>query len=339
MSIFNRIQFIFAPDQRKYAAVFSGVFLIAMSFALYTNHVWDTYYMTYRSAKNLTTGHGLVFTPGERIHTFTSPLNVLIPALLSMITGNSSDKLVLWLYRVLCCFALSITAVLLFKIARKSSLGSLPTVLLIGMFGMEAKIISFSLNGQETAFMMLFLALTLYALIASSSSTGMLLGVAWAGLMWTRLDSLVYIGGLALGFLIFHKSLPLAKSRRDLLKIFLYAGVVTTVLYLPWFVWTWYYYGSPIPHAFIAERVNVPAFQLSTLIDIVLFPFFALSEHSLLHTAFLPAYTVLEEVPDILFIYSKYLAWIGAFYWCLPFGRSQARAVSFAARRGTAPPQ
>ena len=49
--------------------VFGLVFLLALGWALVTSHVWEDYYITYRSSKNLATGHGLVFNHGERLHT------------------------------------------------------------------------------------------------------------------------------------------------------------------------------------------------------------------------------------------------------------------------------
>ena len=74
MSSFSKFQSMFGLERKKYLAVFLGIFIIAVSFALYTNHAWEDYYITYRPSKNLATGHGLVFTPGQRTHTFTSPL-------------------------------------------------------------------------------------------------------------------------------------------------------------------------------------------------------------------------------------------------------------------------
>ena len=80
-----------SPARRARWLIFAGVFAIAMAFAAFTHHAWEDYYITYRVSKNLATGHGLVYTVGERVHAFTSPLNVLLPAALSVLTGNTSD--------------------------------------------------------------------------------------------------------------------------------------------------------------------------------------------------------------------------------------------------------
>ncbi len=139
--------------------VFAIVFAISLSFAIYTNHTWEDFYITYRSSKNLATGNGLVFTPGQRVHAFTSPLNVLVPAGLSYALGNQSDELVLWLYRLITITAQAAAAVLLWQIAKAQRLKPLATFVLIGLFATNAKIVNFSVNGQEVGFMMFFLAL------------------------------------------------------------------------------------------------------------------------------------------------------------------------------------
>lgn len=333
MSIFNRIQCICAPDRRKYLAVFSGVFVIAMSFALYTNHAWEDYYITYRPSKNLATGHGLVFIPGERVHTFTSPFNVLVPAIFSMITGNTSDTLVLWLYRIVCCCGLSAAAVLFFRIARQHSFMTLPLIVLLGMFATDGKIVDFTINGQEAGAMIFFLALMLDALIVPSRSTTMKLSLAWAGLMWTRPDGFIYFGSIALGFLLFNAAdSSIAKSRLDLLKLFFKAGVISAVLYLPWLLWAWSYYGSPVPHTAIAKNLlRGSSHHVGELIvNFLMFPFHTLAWQTSLNTSFIPIYARTGGWPYVIFVYGKYLAWICAFYWCFPLGWPKTRAVSFA---------
>ena len=81
--------------------------VIALGWAAFTQHVWEDYYITYRASKNLATGEGLTFTAGERVHSFTSPLGVLLPAVASLMTGNSSDTGTLWIFRVMAAAALA----------------------------------------------------------------------------------------------------------------------------------------------------------------------------------------------------------------------------------------
>jgi len=58
----------------------------------------------------------------------TSPFNVLIPAALSMLTGNKSDELVLWLFRGVSALLFWLgAAVLLFDSARRNAFGWMAT--------------------------------------------------------------------------------------------------------------------------------------------------------------------------------------------------------------------
>ena len=332
---FNKI----GSERKTSLLIFAGVFVVALSFAAYTHHTWEDYYITYRVSKNLATGHGPVYTIGEKVHAFTSPLNMLLPAALIIITGNTSDQLVLWLFRVLCCSSLAAAAVLLFKTARKNSLTLIPIAVLVGMFAMDAKIVDFSINGQETAFMMLFLALTLNALTVRSRRTVLKLGLAWAGVMWTRPDGFIYIAAIAISFLIFNAGQSIANSRLGLLKIFFKAGILAGILYSPWFLWAWHYYGSPVPHTLIAKGYAAREYtsDISSinfgvlLLNFLTFPFHILSESTSTGLTFLPTYTFpLGGWHYTAIVYSNYLSCICALYWCLPFGRPQARAVSFA---------
>ncbi len=187
----------------KRVLVFIGASLWALAFALYTRHAWEDWYITYRASKNLATGNGLVFTPGQRVHSFTSPLGVLIPALLDFVTFDRSDDLVLWLFRLINCALLGAAALLLMDIAAARRLGRAATFLVLGAFVMDAKIVDFSINGMETGLMMFFLALTVRAMSVGSPRQALAIGLAWAGLQWTRPDSVVYIVALAIGYLLF----------------------------------------------------------------------------------------------------------------------------------------
>ena len=314
--------------------IFAGVFAVALAFAAYTQHAWEDYYITYRVSKNLATGHGLVYTVGERVHAFTSPLNVLIPAALSVLTGNRSDELVLWLFRVVSSGLLAGAAVLLFDSARKNCLSWIPTVVLVGMFGLDAKIVDFSINGQEVAFMMFFLALALHALTVRTGWTVLKLGLAGGGLMWTRPDGFIYLGAVAVGFLLFNGGRAIGQSRLGLLKVLVGAGALTTLLYLPWLVWAWHYFGSPVPHTVVAKGLVHEAAPLQAdtlLMNLLTFPLEMLRGTTSADSTFLPTYAKLFGGWHwMVMLYCRGLAFICAFYWVLPFGRWQGRAVSFA---------
>jgi hypothetical protein len=111
------------------ATVFVAVLVVGLGFAAYTRHVWEDYWITFRASRNLATGHGLVFTPGERLHTFTSPLGVLLPVGLSWLTGSTSDELPLWLFRVVGIAACGAGVVLLLRVTLTLQRHRISTVL------------------------------------------------------------------------------------------------------------------------------------------------------------------------------------------------------------------
>src|SRR5437763_1345346 len=73
---------------------------VALGYALYTQQAWEDFFITFRHSCNLCEGNGLVYNPGERVHGFTSPLGVLLPALCYLVTGKTSWLGALWLFRV-----------------------------------------------------------------------------------------------------------------------------------------------------------------------------------------------------------------------------------------------
>src|SRR5216110_2480068 len=128
---------------RTMLAVIAAAFVLPLIFALYTGHVWEDFYITFRSSKNLAGGRGLVFQPGERVHTFTSPLGVLVPAACSLLAGANADVAALWLFRLISAALLAATAALLWHISRRLRLSVIGVTFLFGLFLFDPKITDF----------------------------------------------------------------------------------------------------------------------------------------------------------------------------------------------------
>ena len=160
---------------------------VPLGYALFTHHVWEDYFITFRYSRNLCEGKGLVYTEGERVHGFTSPLGVLAPALCYALTGNSSYMTALWMYRAISIASFAGGALLLFaSVVSRSGISPLtlpraagtgaeatrtafaPTastiagVFAVLLYVLDIKAVAFSTNGQETGFMLLFMAWALY---------------------------------------------------------------------------------------------------------------------------------------------------------------------------------
>lgn len=311
--------------------VFLFTAMVALWFALGTQHAWEDYYITWRSSKNLATGQGLVFNHGERLHTFTSPLGVLLPAVASLLTLNSSDAAALWLFRLMSCAALGGTAVLMLRLAQRQGYARLAVILMLGWLALDSKIVDFAINGMETAFLILFLAYALWAHLHPSPAAWKHLGAAWAGLMWTRPDSFIPISLLAAGFWLFHDSSRNGATRRELLLLYLKAGLLTTALYGPWLLIAWGYYGTPIPHTITAKSgIGEPRTLAGLLRTAIQLPFTAWAGTGSIEGTFLPAYHVMGTWPAYLVQAARGVAAATALLWLLPFLRTETRASSFA---------
>lgn len=325
-------------NKKLYTLVFIIGFLVPLFFTLYTDHAWEDWYITYRASKNLAIGNGLVFTVGERVHTFTSPLGTLVPALLNFITRNYSDDLVLWLFRLLNCGLLGLSAVLLVKMARHLNFNYLAIIFLVAMLLFDLKTIDFSTNGMETAMMIFFLALLLYSQFMPFKRSFVIIGISWAGLMWSRPDSFIYIIAISLGMLLFNPPLPLAQTRLQRIKEYLLAGMITTALYAPWLIWAWSYYGSFIPNTVVAKGLSFgsepkSAQAISLIKQILQFPFISTISETSFDRIFMPVYA-LEGVNRDWPLYcqglSRLLSWVASFIWIVPFVDRSTRAISVA---------
>src|ERR1700749_1601640 len=88
-------------------------FAAPLIYAGITHHGWEDYLITFRFSENLANGNGLVYNIPERVHGFTSPIGVLLPALLHVLSGRHSWLLTLWLFRIISAAAVAGAALLL----------------------------------------------------------------------------------------------------------------------------------------------------------------------------------------------------------------------------------
>ncbi len=307
--------------------IFLGVLTAPLLFAFYTSQVWEDYYITFRSSRNLAEGHGLVYQIGERVHAFTSPLGVLLPALSLLATG--SDPAALWLFRGLCAVALAATGVLVTTHARRQGWSPVVLWLALALGVIEAKVLAFSANGMEAAFLVFFTTLCWHELWRDGRIRLTRLACAYAGLMWTRPDACVLATALTLTALLFRKPATtneIRTWRTDISRALLLGGL----FYAPWFFWAWHYYGSPVPQTIIAKSVYTSGFSPGR---ILLAPFTCLIGNTPLDQLFLPIYAR-GDWPAGLIVAGRVLARLAAFVWLIPGVPRPARAASLSVLLG-----
>jgi len=263
-------------------------------FALATDNIWEDFFITYRSSLNLVHGDGLVYEAGRRVHVFTSPLGVLLPAGLSWLVRSDDPLLVMDLFRLCSCLVLAGA----WALAARRLAAPAAVALAGGLWLLDPKLAAYATNGMETALLVFFVILWWRALL--DGRTG-LAGLALGGLMWTRPDGFVYAGALAAGTWLFPGA-----ERRLRWSEWLRIGVIGGVLYAPWFIWAWSYYGSPVPNTILAKGTHLDA--MGSLWLLLSYPFRYVFGHCVAHDAFLPPYFFFGGWPASLWWFGKTLA-------------------------------
>ena len=295
-------------------------FIVPLSYSIYTGHIWEDFFITFKFSKNLADGNGLLYQNGIKVHGFTSPLGVLLPALSYLISSDKSYYGAIWIFRLLFAIpAFILGGYFIIKTFRESFftanipdnkrkkqyyLITLLSAIFATMFYIfDAKSLIFSVNGMETAFMLLFFAWAFYLLIAGIEKRWIVTGLIWGGLMWSRPDSCVYVAALMITTLIF------SKSKLSTLIAIIKSSLVTTAIYLPWFAWTWYYYGTPIPHTITAKG--------SQLFDGGILSFL---EKLYTHTSWIyaPVYPQFGGWPNFISIFATTIAIFAFSFWIIP---------------------
>lgn len=262
MPVDGREQFL-SKWWTAFLLVLLGVF-IPLFYLRQTDHVWEDYFITFRHSQNLVEGRGLLYNPGQLpVHGFTSPLGTLLPALCYGLTGRRSYLPALWLFRLFGLAAFVGGGLLVWRRLARPPARALAGSAFVLMYVLDVKAVAFSVNGMETGFMLLFVGWCILLWSSRHPRAWLARGSAWAGLLWTRPDGCVYIAAFALAEWVFDRrpvvavddigSRNEAPGRGRLLGSLGKSAAVTTLLYLPWLLFAWSYYGSPVPQTIRAK--------------------------------------------------------------------------------------
>lgn len=315
-----------APPPRL-PVLFAGLAVVmCLGFAAFTGHMWEDYFITFRSSLHLATGHGLVYQPGERVHSFTSPLGTLLPALFALGGGDHVAVRALWWFRIVSAAALGGAVWLAARTMLRDGIGPFAAGTASALWTLDAKTIDFAINGQEDALLVFFLVVTWRAFVDGARLLPCALGCA--GLQWTRPDGCVFFGALAVAWWAFGTQSGSGVDGRVRLRLIGRAGALGLMLYLPWMIFAWVYYGSPLPHTMLAKVSHHPPGELAGAL--VLYPWRLLFGHVALHDVFTPAYFFFGGWPGALSWVSRLLAVGGALAWLWPALQPAGRVASAA---------
>ncbi len=195
----------------------------------------DDAYITFRYARNLADGYGLVYNRGEAVYGTTSPLWAIVLALAHIVTGVGYIRLA-WFLNALfggvICLFLGIAA-------RRLTGSSLIALASAGLVACSSMGVLASISGMETP---LYLAAITAAYYCYLYDRPALAGLASGVAALTRIDGALLPCLLLAGLLS-------QRAWRGLL------GFITMFLLtvLPWVIYAQRFYGTIIPHTAIAK--------------------------------------------------------------------------------------
>jgi hypothetical protein len=212
--------------------------LVALAVRLVTGpHPIDDAYITFRYARNLADGLGLVYNPGEWVLGTTAPLWALIL--------GGAYRLGLtdlpWVATAVSGVCDAATAALLFILARRIGWPSIGAALVGLAWALNPMSIGFSTGGMETS---LFVLLAILALTLAATRRYVAVAAGVSGMATLVRPEGALLAAVVLGWAVL-------RARRQVLPALLCAGVPVAFaggLLLHW-------YGSPLPHSMAAKQV------------------------------------------------------------------------------------
>jgi len=204
----------------------------AIIYALLSNWAYDDPYITYRYARNLADGLGFVYNPGQRVLSTTTPFFTLLLAALGYLWSDLPH-----LANLIGAFSLALGGVFVWELGRA---WRAPAVSWVGLLLYPTFSLLLITFGSETP---LYLALCLGSFAFYARKRYRLTAALAALAMLTRPDGLLVPVLLASHYLLsIRRSIPWR------------AVVLFLVLSLPWFLFAWVYFGSPLPATLVAKQ-------------------------------------------------------------------------------------
>lgn len=211
--------------------------------------VGDDAFISFRYAENLISGHGLVFNAGEYVEGYTNFLWTMLIAA-GLLLG--ADPILLT-HVLSIASALAIVALCALVSARTAGPDTKRSTLAVPITALALLVhhdfAVYATSGLETMFLTALIMAAFFALTTGSSERSVLLGgILMTLAALTRPDALLFVG-MVVPYLL------LSSNRRVRSGIIYLAPVI--LVYLPYWLWRYDYYGFPFPNTYYAKSGNL----------------------------------------------------------------------------------
>lgn len=208
--------------------------LVRLIFWFYTRRIWEDALITLAPARNVWAGFGLTHHASEpRVHSFTSPISVLIP-----LVGEAFHAGILSL-RISSLFGAVATIYFAYRIGVILAFEWFAHVLVLAYLACDQLQIFFGMAGMETQVVTAVALAAFYLYLARKwTSLGFACGLATI----SRPEFVMFLlPVLGAGLVIFHRAAILRVATASL------------VFAVPWYAFATLYYGSPVPQTIAAK--------------------------------------------------------------------------------------
>jgi hypothetical protein len=226
---------LFAVPLSRGALLFAALLLIAVGAWVATVNFWYQYddaLITYRFARNLATGAGLVYNPGEWHLGTTAPFYALVLGVLGWIAGPDTIPFFGGLISGV-SLTLGGLGLLVFGVQHRAPLAGL----FAGLFYVTSPMMFITFAGEMPPQM----ALVIWAMVAYRAERLSLTAVLLALAAMTRPDGLI-AAAVVFGY-------DVVMRRRIIWRTWLLFGAIIA----PFVILTWVFYGSPFPGTLAAK--------------------------------------------------------------------------------------
>jgi hypothetical protein len=227
----------------------------------------DDAYITFRYARNLVTGLGFVYNPGERVLGTTTPLYTLLLAGLALATRSRDFPTLALAVNAL---AGTGSVAFLYALGRRLTGSRIPAVAAALLWALAPYSVTFAIGGMETDLTLALLLAVAYAHVTGRSHA---MAALSALALLARPDTAILLGPLWLDLVLAR----LFDRSRDRPKVPWPEGLIALGLLLPWLLFGTLYFGSPLTASVGAKSVTYrlpPTAGLVRLIQHYSTPFF-----------------------------------------------------------------
>ena len=198
----------------------------------------DDAYITFRYARNLITGQGFVYNPGERVLGTTTPLYTLLLAALASLTGFHNFPT---LSMTINALAGAGAVWLLYMLGKRFAGHWAPAVAAALLWAVAPYSVTFAIGGMETD---LTVALLLAASYAHLTDRPRAMAVLSSLALLARPDTVILLGLLWFDLTLANRRIPWQE------------GVITLALLAPWLIFGILNFGSPLTNSIAAKSIT-----------------------------------------------------------------------------------